>query len=257
MAQFAGERMFHIQWSDNMRTSGLSILRELRHDPRLLGLIGGALVSSPVPELAGLRNGTLAHEDAVSLAPGQFHAVKGTGGGAADAADVVVVFQLAAEDVAHSVGVCVLAESSVGGAEPASGVSIMAAVSAAVDSSGQRIRYANVSIGECGSRPPPPTPTCSTSTPGCVGEYIRGHDMMGGDYKQSHLPPGDYVNNSRTCQGLCKAEEECTAWTYIDAKGEPGEPANSGDCFLKRGFPCPGNSSATAKYCTSGYKLGC
>ena len=78
--------------------------------------------------------------------------------------------------------------------------------------------------------------------------------MMGGDYRSAHIPPCNYTSNAHVCQKMCQTDDECDAWTFIDAGGEPGEPGNSGDCFLKRGFPCPGNSSTTAKYCTSGYK---
>ena len=63
--------------------AGLSILREIHHDPRLIGLVSGGLVSNPPKELANLRNSSLAHEGALALAAGKFVSLGGTGGGAA------------------------------------------------------------------------------------------------------------------------------------------------------------------------------
>ena len=46
-AQFAGTRTFNIFWYNNMHTAGLSLLYEIHHDTRLLGLASDGLVSNP------------------------------------------------------------------------------------------------------------------------------------------------------------------------------------------------------------------
>jgi hypothetical protein len=157
--QFAGERMFNIFWLDNARTSGLSLLREIHSDPRLLHLVSGGLVSNPPKELAGLRNGSLAHEASLALSPGKFISLSGTGGGAADSADMVLSFAIA--DGVHTFGACVFSEESMAGAVPADGVAVMATVGLP-DATG--VRLADVSIGECAPPPLPPKPS-----KGCTG----------------------------------------------------------------------------------------
>jgi hypothetical protein len=85
----------------------LTLLREVHWDAAL-----GTLVSNPVPELAGLRNGTVASERGLALSAAP-HAVAGTGGGAAASADVVITFHVDANAKA-SFGACVLSNGTLG-----------------------------------------------------------------------------------------------------------------------------------------------
>ena len=89
----------------------LTGLREVAYDPKL-----GSLVSQPVRELVALRNGTLASERGVRVAPGTPHVVAGTGAPHADASAADVVLSIALPtmggDDAAAVGVSVLANVS-------------------------------------------------------------------------------------------------------------------------------------------------
>ena len=111
----------------------LTVLREVKYDPRLPGL-----VSSPIAELAALRNATLANETAVTLAPGRPFAITGTAGGAAASSDVLARFRLPDENA--SFGLCVLSDA---GATLGVAVTVEVTVSAGV-------RSGVASIGHCG-----------------------------------------------------------------------------------------------------------
>jgi len=111
----------------------LTVLREVKYDPRLPGL-----VSSPIAELAALRNATLANETAVTLAPGRPFAITGTAGGAAASSDVLARFQLPAGNA--SFGLCVLSDAGA-----TLGVAVTVQVTAAAG-----VRSGVASIGHCG-----------------------------------------------------------------------------------------------------------
>lgn len=76
--------------------------------------------SNPVRELVGLRNGSLASEQAVKLAPGAPYLVAGTGT-PADASTADVVVNVSVPSVAGAVGVHVLANVS-GTRQPFGGI---------------------------------------------------------------------------------------------------------------------------------------
>jgi hypothetical protein len=87
----------------------LTGLREVAYDPVLK-----TLISNPVAELVGLRNGTLGSGKAVTVTPGTAHLVAGTGSPAdASTADVVVNVTVPTAGVG-AVGVNVLANASAG-----------------------------------------------------------------------------------------------------------------------------------------------
>jgi hypothetical protein len=86
----------------------LTLLREVHWDAAL-----GTLVSNPVPELVGLRNGTVASERGVALSAAP-HAVAGTGGGAASSADVLITFNGVDASAAQAFGACVLSNGTLG-----------------------------------------------------------------------------------------------------------------------------------------------
>jgi hypothetical protein len=114
-AQQANDRSFMIGWAlpDFHGPSGpginfltrLTLLREINYDAKF-----GNLVSNPVPELVGLRTGSLASEQGVALSPSASHAVAGTAGGAAASADVNVTFSGFKDGSVF--GVCVLGNSN-------------------------------------------------------------------------------------------------------------------------------------------------
>ena len=86
----------------------LTGLREVAYDPLLK-----TLVSNPVAELAGLRNGTLGGGKAVKITPGIAHMVPGTGAPAdASTADVVINITIPSGSESAAVGVNVLANAS-------------------------------------------------------------------------------------------------------------------------------------------------
>eukprot|EP01046_Picozoa_sp_COSAG06_P029640 COSAG06_NODE_2762_length_6327_cov_5.664740_6_plen_241_part_00 len=103
----ADDRLLNIGWAVGMgfdplhmkrggdKSGGLTVPRVLNFDAGT-----GAVVANPVPELVTLRNATLANESDVHLAPLSVHAVAGTGGGAAAAADIEVAFALPADGAA-------------------------------------------------------------------------------------------------------------------------------------------------------------
>ena len=85
-------------------------LREVAYDPLIK-----TLVSNPVRELVGLRNGTLGSGRGVSVSPGTAHVVKGTGAPHdASTADVVVNVTVPSSGAVGAVGVSVLANVSNG-----------------------------------------------------------------------------------------------------------------------------------------------
>jgi len=93
----------------------LTGLREVAFDPSIQ-----TLISNPVKELVGLRNGTLGSVKSVALPDGKPHIVSGTGYPAdASASDVVAKFSVPSNGVG-AIGVRVLANTS--GAVPFGGV---------------------------------------------------------------------------------------------------------------------------------------
>ena len=90
----------------------LTLVREINFDAA-----SGGLVSNPLPELVGLRSGSLASERGVALAQTP-HVVAGTGAGAAASADVNITFRLQAGGPLPSgavFGACVLADGALEG----------------------------------------------------------------------------------------------------------------------------------------------
>jgi len=149
----------------------LTLVREVNYDAAL-----GSLVSNPLPELAGLRNGTLASERGVPLAAAP-HVVPGTAGGAASSADVNVTFTgfVTGSNVTASFGACVLAGSGVGG----DGLGVAITVGPAA----------------------PPT-----------SYYMPGVDLPGGDYNVTNVAYSD----PHICQAACTADgARCVAYTYV------------------------------------------
>ena len=149
VGQFAGDRMLNLFWARGMGWGGfgggLSLLREVNFDPRLLGHSTGGLVANPISELAQLRNGTLANETSVRLRPGVPHVLGRTAAeDSAASADVVATFTLPTTSAAVSFGVCVLSDPSTANV----GIGVVANISAADSSTGQRT--ANAWIGLCG-----------------------------------------------------------------------------------------------------------
>ena len=128
--------------------SGLTLLREVRYDPRT-----EALVSNPVPELAGLRNATLFNlTSPVQVSGGAPRLLPGTEGGAAGSADIELSWRLPAPDQASAVfGARVLAPPTptptpFGQGGNGSGVEITVSVAAAA-AGGLRAAALTVSSG--------------------------------------------------------------------------------------------------------------
>ena len=124
----------------------LTGLREVSYDPKL-----ATLISNPVRELVQLRNGTLASEQNVRVAPGTPHVVPGTGAPAdASTADVVLRIALpAATSTAAAVGVSVLANVSAGA--PFGGILTIVSFSAP-DANGTMTALASIrTLNPCGS----------------------------------------------------------------------------------------------------------
>ena len=99
------------------------------------------LVSNPVPELLGLRTGSIASENIPSV-PGAPHTVAKTGGGAAASADIVVKFSGLTNASTGSFGLCVLGNGKVSGDGTGIGITITV---------GQKGVFGDVSIasGKC------------------------------------------------------------------------------------------------------------
>jgi len=150
VGQFAGDRMLNLFWARGMGWGkfggGLSLLREINFDPRLLGHSTGGLVANPIAELARLRNGTLANDSSVRLQPGVPHVLGSTAvDGSAASADIVATFTLPDDaSTAASFGICVLSDPSTANV----GIGVVVNVSAADGSTGQRT--ASAWIGLCG-----------------------------------------------------------------------------------------------------------
>ena len=141
-----GDRLFNIGWATHMHYpvvdgpagaagdySGLTLPREVHYDPRT-----EALVSNPVPELAGLRNATLFNlTSPVQVSDGTPRLLPGTEGGAAGSADIELRWRLPAPDQASAVfGARVLAAPAPSGQggngnDSGSGVEITVVVAAA------------------------------------------------------------------------------------------------------------------------------
>ena len=89
----------------------LTGLREVAYEAKT-----GTLVSNPVRELVNLRNGTLGSSKGVTVSPGTWHVVPGTGFPAdASTSDIVANISVPSAPAAGAVGVSVLANVSAGG----------------------------------------------------------------------------------------------------------------------------------------------
>jgi len=140
--QMANDRLMTIGWAldDFHGPAGpgidfltrLTLLREVHYDAKTENL-----VSNPVKELVGLRNGSLASEKGVALRPNAPHVLAGTEAGAAASADVVITFSGITGDAVF--GVCVLGSRGLG-------VSVKINPQLALDVSGNT---ANVMLGAC------------------------------------------------------------------------------------------------------------
>jgi hypothetical protein len=144
--QMANDRMMVIGWAlpDFHGPAGpgigfltrLTLLREVNYDAKIQNL-----VSNPVPELKGLRTGSLASEKAVALKPNITHAIKGTAGGAAASADIELTFSGITQGSDAVFGACVLVNSTFEG-----GLGIHIQVT-----NGTPGRTAKVVVGPCSS----------------------------------------------------------------------------------------------------------
>lgn len=113
----------------------LTGLREVTYDAKLQNL-----VANPLPEMVGLRTGSLASETGVALTPKAPHAVKGTENGAASSADVNITFSGITGSTPAVFGVCVLASS----ANEGMGITVTV-----IPPAGPRGRMASVQVGPC------------------------------------------------------------------------------------------------------------
>jgi len=68
-----------------------------------------------------------------------------------------------------------------------------------------------------------------------VDTFMAKTDMPGGDYNVTHYPAH---TDPKVCEAACNADAKCKSWTYVIR----GQPAGSGDCWLKGGTPCPKGS---------------
>merc|ERR1712039_787495 len=91
-------------------SKGLTLLREANYDAKTQ-----SVVSNPLPELQGLRNSSLAIERGIALKTHAAYVIKGTEGGAASSADVIVRFSGITTSKPVSFGACVLGNSSLEG----------------------------------------------------------------------------------------------------------------------------------------------
>ena len=200
-AQMANERMMMIGWAtpDFHGDAGpgikfltrLTLLREVNFETKTMNL-----VSNPVPELVGLRSGSLASEKAVAMTPNA-KVIAGTGAGAAASADVNISFS--GFNDGDSFGACVLSS-----ANGSTGVGISITVANKV---------ASVKTGGCkemmeASAPPQVN----------VSRYMPNTNFLHGDLKghDKGFPTG---TNWTACQGLCDTTSACEAWTFLARGG--------------------------------------
>ena len=149
--QQANDRMMMIGWAlpDYHGAAGpgikfltrLTLLREVHYDVKTQNL-----VSNPLPELVGLRTGSLASENWTAPAGGpSVHVIKGTGAGAAASADVEITFSnVVAPNTGGdgtTFGACVLSNATGGG-----GLGITITVTAGAAGAGAT---GTASIGAC------------------------------------------------------------------------------------------------------------
>ena len=85
----SNDRLFNIGWATRMPHGGLTVMREIRYDPRTQ-----ALVANPVEELAGLRNASLVFEVNIGVEDGKPRLLEGTEGGMAISADIELEWTL-------------------------------------------------------------------------------------------------------------------------------------------------------------------
>ena len=145
-AQWAGNRTMNIGWvggSSQATHDSLSLLRDVRYDPRIL-----ALVSNPLDELAGLRNATIADERAFALAAGDTKTLSGTAANPrAASADVVLSFDVSDASSGPTIAtVCTLADPKDPNAT--GGVAVLVNVTAAA---ADGARSARAVVGDCGA----------------------------------------------------------------------------------------------------------
>ena len=238
-AQMANERMLMIGWATpdfhgdggpgiNFLTR-LTLLREVNFDAKTMNL-----VSNPVPELVGLRSGSLASERAVAMSP-DAKVIAGTGGGAAASADVNISFSGFKDG--DSFGVCVLSS-----ANGSTGIGISITVANKV---------ASVKTGGCKEMMKASTRARTNAN---VSRYMPNTNFPKGDIRglDHEFPTG---TNWTACQGLCDKTAACEAWTFLARGGGmscciKGAVANDGCPAYARGM-VSGTANSTSFLCIS------
>lgn len=205
--QMANDRMFMIGWAtpDYHGPAGpgigfltrLTLLREVNFD-----LKTNNLVSNPIPELVGLRSGTLASESGVALpASPAMYTVKGTEGGAASSADVNITFKGLTDGATF--GACVLSN---GTAPSGLGVSVFCTGPSTALS-------CTVAVGTCA---PTAVAAAAPAANVSVSRYMPNTNFPHGDIFDHEFPSG---TNWTACQSLCDTTAACHAWTFLKRGG--------------------------------------
>ena len=188
--------------------SALSLMREIMYDVEI-----GTLVSSPAPELAQLRNGTLFSQGDQPLrlepTPGKLFTLPLTGDADAGATmDLVVNFLLPETAGALRFGVAVLA-SDVG----LINATVIRINVSAPDATGNRAGMISTAI-EHPSRPPAPPPPAPSPGPAqpftrmMKGQIFHPHDELFHKNMPLHVDPAK-------CGALCDNTSGCGAWMLI------------------------------------------
>eukprot|EP01051_Picozoa_sp_SAG22_P007993 SAG22_NODE_585_length_8867_cov_11.509580_7_plen_637_part_00 len=197
----------------------LTMLREVNYEAKTQ-----SLVSNPVPELTGLRTGSLASEKAVALPANGAHAVAGTSDGKAASADVVITFSgFTAATVPVSFGACVLGST----ANHSSGLGLSVTVHPVADGEATGLT-ATVTVGECGQAAAAAAVAAATAaatvaaaaTPSniTVSRIMPGTNFPHGDLhgKDHEFAPG---TKPAACQALCDKTAE--VGTHQHAPSDP------------------------------------
>jgi hypothetical protein len=90
-------------------------------------------------------------------------------------------------------------------------------------------------------RPTPPLPAASTAARMSEREHDR--NRFGGDYYTFDVE----TDRIEDCEGKCKGEEQCVAWTYV----KPGFSRPNAVCWLKNVVPAISDNVC----CVSGTKI--